>query len=77
MRNDVLVDELRTRLGASQEALLWWFNSLTTDDRLRAFDIMNAQIEDLRDQAGQEIVRKNQLESIKRLFSDWATPDPA
>ena len=73
MRNDVLENELRTRLGANEESLRWWFNSLTPEDRLRLLDIMNAKIKDLRDQG---VVRSDQLESIKRLFSDWASPGP-
>ena len=75
MRNDVLGDELRHRLGSSEEAIRAWFNSLRPADRIRLLEIIDEQIQTLQRQPDQDVGRQNSLESIKKWFSTWMSPD--
>jgi hypothetical protein len=71
VRDDVLEAELRNRLGAGEEALRRWFDSLRASEQLRLLDLMEAQIHLLENEPGHGVVRREQLLSIRNLFSRW------
>jgi hypothetical protein len=76
MRDDVLRDELRARLGASEETLRGWFESLRPAERQQLLGIVDQQIASLETEPGQGVIRQDSLELIKKLFSAWMSPEP-
>jgi hypothetical protein len=77
MRDDVLQDELRARFGSSDEMLRAWFHSLRPADRLHVIELLDAQIGSLPSQPGEGIGRRDRLESIRTLFTQWINAETA